>query len=308
MLRSFILVATLLPALWAAPAQPARAQAPRVVADISPVRSLVMQVTRGVEMPPPGLLIRPGISPHDYALRPSEARMLAEADLVFLVGHVLTPWLEPPLGALASRAYVIELGEVPGLPLPPLPPDGADSAQGGHGGVDPHLWLNPDVARIWLPVIADALAETDPPNSALYRQNAEEAVARIALQEKAIEQRMRPLAKQPYVVFHDAYRHFEHRFGLSHVDAVQLSDAARPGAAHVSGLRAALEGAGVVCMFTEPQFSPRMAERLVEGTPVRLAMIDPLGSTLAPGPGLYGALIDAIADSFETCLAPEDGQ
>ncbi|WP_118135760.1 zinc ABC transporter substrate-binding protein [Oceanicella sp. SM1341] len=298
-------LASLLAALLGAATAGAAADAPRVVVDIAPVRSLVMQVTEGVEMPAPGLLIRSGASPHDYAMRPSEAGMLAEADLVLVVGHALTPWLEKPLGSLASRAYVIELAEVPGLPLPPLPP-GTDvtSASGAHAAVDAHLWLNPAVARIWLPVIADALAETDPPNSALYRENAEAAVARLAEQERDIEQRMRPLARRPYMVFHDAYGHFEHRFGLAHLDAVQHSDAGLPGAAHVSGLRDEITAGGVVCVFTEPQLSPAIARRLVEGTGAKLGVIDPLGSTLAPGPGLYAALIEAMAESFETCLAP----
>lgn len=104
-MRSFVWAAT---TMLAAPA--AWAEAPKVVTDIAPVHSLVAQVMQGVGTPV--MLIDPGASPHGYALRPSQARALSQADVVFWIGEALTPWMEQPLEALAADAHSVELLEL----------------------------------------------------------------------------------------------------------------------------------------------------------------------------------------------------
>ncbi len=87
-------------------AAPVSADVPNVVTDIAPVHSLVSMVMDGVGNP--DLIMEPGSSPHHYSMRPSEAGMLAEADLVVWVGHGLTPWLEGPIENLAGDAHHLE--------------------------------------------------------------------------------------------------------------------------------------------------------------------------------------------------------
>ncbi|MEQ9692998.1 zinc ABC transporter substrate-binding protein [Shimia sp. SDUM112013] len=91
----------------------AMAEAPRVVADIAPVHSLVARVMEGVGKP--SLLIRPETSPHNYAMRPSEAKALQEADLIFWIGHELTPRLEKNIETIGQNAISVELIGTPGL-------------------------------------------------------------------------------------------------------------------------------------------------------------------------------------------------
>ena len=80
----------ILGAFWALVATPIQAKGPRVATDIPPVHSLVSQVMG--ELGTPKLIIPPGTSPHGYAMRPSEARALQAADVVFWMGHDLTAW------------------------------------------------------------------------------------------------------------------------------------------------------------------------------------------------------------------------
>ncbi|MEL7467381.1 MAG: zinc ABC transporter substrate-binding protein [Pseudomonadota bacterium] len=101
-------IATLLP--LAAVANP-----PRVVTDIAPVHSLVASVMHGVGAPQ--IILPPGASPHGYALRPSEARMLAQADVVIWVGEDFTPWLSTSIQSLAASAQRISLLDVKGTVL-----------------------------------------------------------------------------------------------------------------------------------------------------------------------------------------------
>jgi len=97
------------------------AEPPKVAVDIAPVHGLVAQVMEGVGSPE--LVIPLGADPHGYAMRPSEARALAQADIVFWVGPSLTPWLADPIETLAAQAQHITLSEVDGITLLPMRQD-----------------------------------------------------------------------------------------------------------------------------------------------------------------------------------------
>ena len=107
---------------------------------------------------------------------------------------------------------------------------------------------------------------------------------------------------RPFIVFHDAYQYFEHRFDLPgrrqrraaggcRAERRAGGDAARPG-----------RDEGIVCAFAEPQFEPRLLATVIEGTDVRTGVLDPLGAALPPGPSLYPALLLGLADSLVDCL------
>jgi len=93
------------------------ADVPRVATDIAPIHGLVSQVMK--DLGEPDLIIRPGASPHSYALRPSEARALSQADLVVWIGEGLAPWLEPSIEQLATNAHVLELLALPSTTILP---------------------------------------------------------------------------------------------------------------------------------------------------------------------------------------------
>tara|TARA_R110002124_G_scaffold103586_2_gene252713 strand:- start:494 stop:1525 length:1032 start_codon:yes stop_codon:yes gene_type:complete len=122
----------------------ALADAPSVAVDIAPVHSLVARVMEGVGTP--DLIVQPGASPHEYALRPSEASALQEADLVFWVSARLTPWLGTAIENLASDAAVTELLETDGTialearnsPLFEKHMHGADDHDDDHHDQDDH--------------------------------------------------------------------------------------------------------------------------------------------------------------------------
>src|SRR5690606_26245641 len=287
--------------------------APTVVTTVAPVHSITAMVMRGVAEPM--LLVDPGASPHDYALRPSGAEALDRADLVVWIGPQLEGFMSRPIAALASDATLLTLAEVPGVHLHGARDEedwshGQESEQshGSHGhhdhedGIDPHLWLDPANGKLWAAAIADALAAADPANAAVYRANAADAQRRIEAAEAEIRTVIAPVREKPYVVFHDAYRYFEERFGTNAVGSVSLGDARKPGAAHIRRLRDKMRDEGVVCIFTEPQFEPRLVSTLTEDTAIRVGILDPLGASLSPGSELYTTLLLDLARSLRDCL------
>jgi zinc transport system substrate-binding protein len=174
----------------------------------------------------------------------------------------------------------------------------------GPGDIDPHAWLDPVNAGLWLGAIAEALAAQDPENAAAYRANAEAGRAEIAAAADALAARLAPVADRPFAVFHDAYGYLEARYDLTNAGALRVGDAAAPGAARVSELRARIEADGIGCLFVEPQFDEGLAVTVAEGTGARIATLDPLGSGIEPGPGHYVAFLDAVGTSIAGCFAP----
>lgn len=302
-------------AAWASVPAPAEARSPRVVATVAPVHSLVAGVTAGVTTP--YLLLRGGASPHSYSMAPSDSRALAEADLIVWVGEGLETFLRKPLASLAGRARVIELAEIEGITLLPRRDDGvwSEGAAGrgsgkgeahghdhGHSNADPHLWLDTGNAAKTLDAVAAALAALDLANASLYRANAASERARLAALSNGIAKTLLPVRSRPFVVFHDAWQYFEREFGLTAAGSIAVSPERAPGARRLAEIRERIRTAGVVCVFSEPQFPPSLVDTVVRGTAARRATLDPLGATLVPGPGLYAALMRGLADDLFSCL------
>jgi zinc transport system substrate-binding protein len=280
----------------------------QVTASIPPLHSLAAQVMAGAGAP--HLLIPGGTSPHGFALSPSQARLLAEAEIVFWVGGGLETGLAKPIATLAGKARVVALSAAPGLVrLPVRRLDGVGGDHGHdhdhdhHGNVDdPHYWLDPENAKAMVAAMADALAAADPARKDLYARNAGTARAGIDALTADFTGRLAPVRDRPFVVFHDAYQYLERRFGLV-AQGILAVDPDRPaGARHIADLRARMGRLNVVCLFTEPQFPSRLAAALIEGTRARIGVLDPLGSGFAPGPALYGTMMTANLRAFEECL------
>lgn len=171
-----------------------------------------------------------------------------------------------------------------------------------HGANDPHLWLDPVNAALWMEAIAQKLAELDPANAEAYRANAAAGRAELEALQAELRAELAPVADKGYIVFHDAYHYFENRFGVNAVGAISIGDARAPSAARIQALRDLVQETGAVCVFTEPQYPAGLARTVAEGSGVTIGSLDPLGAALAPGAGQYPALLRAMARDLVACL------
>ena len=171
-----------------------------------------------------------------------------------------------------------------------------------HGAFDLHVWLDPENARAMVRTIADVLAKSDPPNMARYMTNAATLDSRLEDLTAQVASELEPARKKPFIVFHDGYRYFEERFGLSAVGSAVISPERPPGVRRLRELRTGIHEVGVDCVFDEPQFDGRIVNVIVEGTPIRSGTLDPLGADIKEGPELYFTLIHNMALSFRDCL------
>ena len=326
----------------------------KVVASIKPVHSLVASVMQGVSEP--SLLVKGTGSPHTYSLKPSQAKELQAADIVFWMGHDLEAFLENSIESIAKNAKAVALMDSHGLIKLNFREGGAFDAHGhghddnghdkhddhgddkhddhghdkhddhgdekhddhghdkhdDHGDekhddhgpdeVDPHVWLDPQNAKSLVHEIEEHLVKIDPSNAAKYEANAKAIMKKLDALTQEIEADLKPIQGRGYVVFHDAYQYFEKRFGVSAVGSITVSPEVLPGAERVSKLRDKVRSLSASCVFSEPQFVPKLVKTITENTDAGTGVLDPLGANIKDGPDLYFTLIRNMAKSLKDCL------
>ncbi|MCI4663521.1 MAG: zinc ABC transporter substrate-binding protein [Neomegalonema sp.] len=306
--RGAVVAAVILAAQLAAMSVAAKPSAPRVVVSIAPVHSLVAQVMKGVGVPE--LMLSAKSSPHALALRPQQARMLAKAELIVWIGPAFEPGPARAVAALGEGAQHLTLARVAGVRVLGARPGGAHrheagdaSAKKAHakppvGALDPHIWLDPVNAKLWLDAIALRLAEIDPAHAPRYIANAAAARAEMDLLIAELRTQLTPVRERRFVTLHDSTQYFEHRFGTHSVGSV----GARASAGRVMKLAQELKRAGADCLFVEGRRPAPVATMLAREASLRIATLDPAGAKLTPGPGFYSALLRGVARSMVGCL------
>jgi len=297
-----------------------------VVASIKPIHSLVAAVMEGVGAPT--LIVRSTGSEHVYSLKPSDASALDGARVIFWVGHEMETFLEKPIETLGDGATVVALGDTEGLERLKFREGGPfeahshgdeaeHNAEAGHaeeshseeehhhahGEYDMHVWLDPINAKVLVARIAETLSEADPANAARYAENATAYALKLDMLTAEVTAELAPVKDKPFIVFHDAYQYFEKRFGVNAVGSITVSPEVTPGAQRVKEIHDKVKSLGATCVFSEPQFEPKLVTVVTEGTSARSGVLDPLGSALADGPDLYPQLIRDLAASLKACLS-----
>lgn len=311
--RAIAVVAVVASAIAADAARPAVAE-PNVVVTSKPAHALVAGVMAGVGMP--RLLVEGNASPHTYALKPSDAKALNGAGVVFRVSEALEPFTAKIFKTLPKTVRTVSLAEAPGLQLLPRRDGGpfeGHAAHKGHGHAhakradtdtaDPHVWLDPVNARAMVAHIATVLSEAEPVAAARYKANAAELAGRLDALSAEIERTLEPVAGKPFIVFHDSLQYLEARFALTAAGSITVSPDQKPSAKRLTDLRRKIMSLDAVCVLSEPQFPGKLVDSITEGTRARTAVVDPEGGLIDPGPDLYFALMRKTAAALQGCLA-----
>ncbi len=286
---------------------------PRVVASIKPIHSLVSGVMgdRGSLF----LLVPGNFSEHGYALKPSDARHLQKANIVFWIGEEMETYLTKPFQSLSKETKIITLSAVEGITLLKTREDSAfeshdhgsnESHKDGaeHDELDLHIWFNPQNAIAMVNTIVASLSKVDPAQSTYYAENGEKLKKKLATLDQEISESLRPLTGKTYIVSHDAYQYLEHRYGIQAAGSITLSPDQNPSAGRLKNIRAKIKELGAICVFAEPQVKSNLIESIIAGTSAKTGVLDPIGGLIEPGPELYFNLLRANTAALVRCLSP----
>ena len=317
----------------------------KVVTTIKPLHSLITNVMDGVGVP--ALIIEGSNSPHSFVLKPSHAKLIEQADIIFWIGEDIETFMEKPLDSIAKNAKKISFMELDSISKLKFREENIfehedhdghghgedkdhdehkhdedkdhdehkhdedkdhdehkhdeDKGHEGHhhGEFDAHIWLDPANAKEMLHEIAHELSDLDPDNASKYNKNADEAILAIDKLINDINAIIKKDAK--FIVFHDAYQYFEKRFGISTAGALTLNTDVLPGAKQISEIQAVIEEKGIKCIFSEPQFNPKIIDTIAEDTGIKTGILDPLGSTYDANKEQYFKLIKDLGNNLQDC-------
>ena len=314
-----------------------------VVTTIKPLHSLVSSVMKGVGEP--SLIIEGTNNPHTFVFKPSHAKMIEEADIIFWIGEDLEAFMEKPLDSLAEKAQVISFMELSSIEKLKFreknifddhdghedeheghededdhghkdddhdddhdghedeheghDDDHNDAHAHAHGEFDAHIWLDPVNAKKMVLEIAHELSDLDPNNKVKYENNANATIKSL---DELVDSNKKILSKDiSYVVFHDAYQYFEKRFGVIPAGALTLNPDVLPGAKQIADIQDVINDKGIKCIFSEPQYNPKIIETIGNDMNISTGVMDPLGAYIDAGPSMYSDLINGIANSIKDC-------
>ena len=341
-----------------------------VVTTIKPLHSLVSSVMKGIGEP--SLIIEGTNNPHTFVFKPSHAKMIEEADIIFWIGEDLEAFMEKPLDSLAEKAQVISFMELSSIEKLKFreknifddhdghedeheghededdhghkdddhdddhdghedeheghededdhghkdddhdddhdghedeheghDDDHNDAHAHAHGEFDAHIWLDPVNAKKMVLEIAHELSDLDPNNKVKYENNANATIKSL---DELVDSNKKILSKDiSYVVFHDAYQYFEKRFGVIPAGALTLNPDVLPGAKQISDIQDVINDKGIKCIFSEPQYNPKIIETIGNDMKISTGVMDPLGAYIDAGPSMYSDLINGIANSIKDC-------
>jgi len=260
----------------------ATARTLHVVASFSILADVVKQV--GGEQVIVKSLVPPDGDPHEFEPSPDDARILKEADIVFLSGEGLEVWFQRLVKASGYRGPTIIAST--GI-------DTMSMIEDGKSVTDPHVWNSARNVIVWANNIEKALSAASPEdtvnfrsNAASYAQRLEELDAYATTQVKSV-----PLANRKVLTSHDAFGYFSRAYGVSFVSPIGLSTESEPSAGEVAKLIEQIKREGVKVYFIENSNDPRLVQQIALATGAK------------PGGKLYVESLSAVDGPAATYVA-----
>ncbi len=281
---------------------------PRVVASIAPLHSLAASIMAGVGKPQ--LLLEGRSFPHDAVLRPSQARAIAQADLVVWIGPELERFLETFLRSPKSGRQNLTVTAIPTLGRWHMRAHGvwaktakhSEQGERGEHETDPHVWLSTDNARIIASALAEALIKLDPPHASDYARNLSRLDDSLRLLDRDIREILAGLNQTPFVLLHDAFQYFEKAYDLHPVGALENQAVGGVSAKQLRSLEVVIRERAIRCIAADPFGASAVAKTVSQTQAMNLVRLDPMGQSIAPGPGHYQAMMRANAEALASCL------
>ncbi|MFL2822482.1 MAG: zinc ABC transporter substrate-binding protein [Candidatus Puniceispirillales bacterium] len=302
----------------------------KVVTTIQPLHSLISNVMGNKGKL--DLILEGTASPHSFTLKPSHAKMLENADVIFWIDKDLESFLEKPLKSIPKKAKVVHLMDISGLEIHKFREkniyaghddhdkhdhkedkhddhgkhshkedkhDDHDKHGHAHGEFDVHIWLDPNNAKVIVKEVANQLATLDSKNSGFYKENSKKTINKLDNLINKIDKSINK--KASFVTFHDAYQYFEKRFGVEALGALTINTDIQPGAKQIEEIQHLVEDKNIKCIFSEPQFNPKLINMIAKSSGAKTGVLDPHGSSYKPGNDLYFNLINDLYENLNKC-------
>jgi ABC-type Zn uptake system ZnuABC Zn-binding protein ZnuA len=226
--------------------------------------------------------------PHDYALTPGDMKKIASADIFVANGFGMEEFLGDPVRRANPKIMIVETAR--GVrPIREGHDDPAKVAVGkghGHGDVNPHTWVSPRNAILQVREIEKALSAARPADARAFRRNADAYVFRLSALAAEFEAAAKTFRRRNIVTFHNVFDYLARDLGLTVVGDIETAPGQEPSAGELRNLARTIRERKVPAVFSEPQYSPKLAEALAREAGVPVKVLDPV-ATGSPAPTAY---------------------
>jgi len=288
--------------LFALPVNAQAKKAGDIVVTIKPLYSLVAQLSKGITQPV--LLIKQMPSAHHYNMRPSDRRLLANADVIIWTGPQMESYLDKIIRQ--QDAIIISAIQADGLKLLERRIKNGNqhstghSAHDHHGHIDPHIWLSAHNAIAISRHISKQLISHDPENARRYEKNLQQVSDKIS----RLAEKIRSILKdrpQPFITYHDAFQYFEKENNLNYIGSVNFNEEAGTSLKHLRHIKAEIKQKQIQCLLYQPP-EPDIIKTLTAGSTIKAVALDPLGLRVKNDENAWFEIMQGIAENFKRCL------
>jgi len=229
----------------------------KIVASFSILGDMVRQVTG--ELASVTTIVGPDADAHVYMPNASDAKAVANADVIFLNGLGFETWSDTLIKTSGTKAEVF----LATTGISPLKVEGE---------IDPHAWNTLTNGVVYVTNIADGLSSADPKNAATYKANAKAYSARLmALHTRATaELNKLPEGARTVVTAHDAFGYLANAYGLNFLAPVGVDTDAEPSAKALAKLIDHLKKVGAGALFVENISSPALVHQIARETGIKI--------------------------------------
>ena len=224
--------------------------------------------------------------PHDYALTPGDMKKIASADLFVVNGYGMEEFLGEPVLRANPKLRIAETARA----VPPI------HGGHGHGDINPHTWVSPRNAIRQVREIEKALSAAMPVSAGAFRRNADAYVSRLSTLAEEFEAAAKTFRRRNIVTFHNVFDYLARDLGLTVVGEIETAPGQEPSAGEIRNLSRTIRERKVPVVFSEPQYSPKLAEALAREAGVPVRVLDPV----ATGSPALTAYEDAMRRNLST--------
>ncbi len=242
-------------------------------------------------------------SEHTYSPKPSDIMAVRKAQLLVEVGIGLEVWVSPLVKSAGSRSLrVITTSKGIALIRDQNRDESRQAAEeNGHSG-NPHIWLDPENAKIMMRHITEALIKVDPPHAAEYRDNQAAYLRQLDQLQAELAERLKPITDRRIKVYHPAWPYFARRFGFHIVDEIVNQAGEEPSAHHLQTLVNMIRKERIRVIVSEPQMNQKIPDVLARETGARIVVLSPFPGAL-PGTDTYLSLLRYNVMQLATALS-----
>lgn len=251
-------------------------------------------------------MVPSGTEPHDWEPSTNDLKNLEKADVFIYNGADMEPWADDLLVSRSDTLHVVEASENVELRTTDGEHEHAHEHEGAdhhHGDFDPHVWLDPENAKIEMEAIRDALCAADPENSTVFQSNYEKYAAELDALDAEFREKLAPLPNRTIVVAHEAFGYLCDAYGLTQVGIEGLSPDSEPDPGRMAEVIDFVREHSISTIFFEELVSPKVAETIASETGAQAKMLSPLeglsDEQAAAGADYFSVMHDNLAALME---------